>query len=86
MCFDDVESLSCRLPGQNAHRRLFSPVGTAACSQGRQPLVAGKRNIQAPEGRQERPLDTCRPSGTCEPMTTFSRGSAPGYTLPPLRG
>jgi len=37
MCFDDAEFSSCRLPGQNAHRPFFSPVGTAACSQGRQP-------------------------------------------------
>ena len=30
--------------------RLLSPVGTTGCSQGRQPLVAGGKNIEAPEG------------------------------------
>jgi hypothetical protein len=67
--------------------RLSSPVGTTGCSQGRQPLDAGKRNAKAPQGRQELEDPHLPPLRGLRANTSSSPGAdAPGYILPPLRG
>ena len=67
-----------RYLGKESLHQFFSPVGTLACSQGRQPLDTGRRNAKAPEGRQELSGMLLPPlRGLRADDATFSRGSSP---------
>lgn len=66
-------------------RHDTSPVGTAGCSQGREPLVYVASAPKAPEGRQERNTPFA-PPGLRDRSSRLPGARAPGYSLSPLRG
>ena len=68
--------------------RFYSPVGTAGCSRGREPLESEEHGISSPGGAtgNER-CCSCRPYGASKTVYVPKPGTyVPGYILSPLRG
>ena len=65
------EELRCEVGSSDP---FLSPVGTIGCSQGRQPLVASRKNAKPRRGDRDGLMHTCRPYGACGPLGAFPRG------------